>query len=176
MNKRILFVVPYVPNLIRVRPYNLVRSLAELGHEVTVLTLWSDELERASLAQLQPYTRRVIATHLPRWRSLWNCLTAVPTNKPLQSVFCWEPGMARQIQSLAGLNGNQQFDVVHVEHLRGAAYGLHFKALQANQRKRIPVVWDSVDSISMLFRQAVTGSQSPVSRSITRFELGRTAR
>jgi glycosyltransferase involved in cell wall biosynthesis len=42
--------------------------------------------------------------------------------------------------------------------------------------RSIPVVWDSVDSISLLFRQAMVGSQSPLSRGMTRFELGRTER
>jgi hypothetical protein len=36
---RILFVVPYTPNPIRTRPYNLIRHLAMRGHDVTVLTI-----------------------------------------------------------------------------------------------------------------------------------------
>lgn len=36
---KIAYVVPYVPNLIRTRPYNLITQLAALGHEVEVFTL-----------------------------------------------------------------------------------------------------------------------------------------
>ena len=36
---KIAYVVPYVPNLIRTRPYNLITQLALLGHQVEVFTL-----------------------------------------------------------------------------------------------------------------------------------------
>jgi glycosyltransferase involved in cell wall biosynthesis len=67
-------------------------------------------------------------------------------------------------------DGKAVFDVMHVEHLRGARYGLYMKSL----RSTFPVVWDSVDCISLLFRRAAMHSKSRVSRMITRFELKRT--
>ena len=42
----ILFIVPYVPDMVRVRPYNLIRNLTALGHQVSVATLWSNNAER----------------------------------------------------------------------------------------------------------------------------------
>ena len=178
MAKRILFVVPYVPNLIRVRPYNLIRHLAELGHEITLLTLWSDDQEKASLEFIQPYVRRVVAVRLRLWRSLWNCLVALPSRKPLQSVYCWEPALAEELDRVIGSqNGKTPFDVVHVEHLRGAPYGLYIRdALAQRAGSATPVVWDSVDSISLLFRKAAGKSKSLFGRSVTRLELGRTER
>jgi sugar transferase (PEP-CTERM/EpsH1 system associated) len=178
MAKRILFIVPYVPNLIRVRPYNLIRHLAELGHEITLLTLWSDDREKASLEFIQPYVRRVVTVRLRTWRSLWNCLLALPSRKPLQSVYCWEPALAKELdQIISNRDGRNSFDVVHVEHLRGAPYGLYIKdALARSAGPAPPVVWDSVDSISLLFRKAASKSKSLFGRSITRLELGRTER
>jgi glycosyltransferase involved in cell wall biosynthesis len=178
MAKRILFVVPYVPNLIRVRPYNLIRHLAELGHEITLLTLWSDDEEKASLEFIQPYVRQVVAVRLRLWRSLWNCLMALPSRKPLQSVYCWEPALADELARVIGdQDGKKPYDVVHVEHLRGAPYGLYLKNLFAmNGGSTPPVVWDSVDSISLLFRKAAGKSKSLFGRSVTRLELGRTER
>lgn len=177
MPKKILFIVPYVPNLIRVRPYNLIRHLSEQGHQITLLTLWTDEQERESIEQVRPYCERLLAFHLPRWRSLINCLGALPSKKPLQTVYCWEPALVRQMHELLNpLNGRLPFDVMHVEHLRGAGYGLYLKALLLNRYPTIPVVWDSVDSISLLFRQAMVRSKSILSRGLTRFELSRTER
>jgi len=168
---KILFIVPYVPNLIRVRPFNLIRCLSEHGHCVTVLTLWSDEQEREDMKQLGQYCHDVQAAHLPKWRSLLNCLTALPTPKPLQAVYCWDQSLARQITSIVhSNNGYELFDVIHVEHLRGAHYGLHCKAFLP----QIPVVWDSVDCISLLFLQATMRSKKRFSRLITSFELNRT--
>lgn len=171
----ILFIVPYVPNLIRVRPYNLIRSLSARGHKLTVMTLWSNDEERESLQPLSENCEQLHAVHIQTWRSLWNCLRALPAGEPLQSVYSWEPALAGRIQRLAlDSMGKTSYDVVHVEHLRGARYGLAVKSFLAGRGSRIPIVWDSVDSISLLFRQAMVRSQSSLSRGITRLELGRT--
>ncbi len=174
---RVLFVVPYPPSRIRVRSYNLVRQLTALGHEVTVLTLWSDAAERADAAALARQVHHVVALRLPRWRSLWNCLQALPTRKPLQAVYCWQPALARQAADLAiSADGQPAFDVVHVEHLRGAEYGLYLQARLAAGQRPLPVVWDSVDCISYLFRQAATSSHSRFGAWAARLDLARTER
>jgi polysaccharide biosynthesis protein PslH len=177
----ILFVVPYIPNLIRVRPYNLIKYLAKEGHRITLVALWSDEKEREGLKELKQYTHKIYSSLLPKTRSYYNAISALPTNKPLQSVYCWNPETARQIASLISQSGeSQHFDIAHVEHLRGAHYGLLINSLGENLRKaglsRLPVVWDSVDSISLLFRQAAALSKSMFGRWLTRFELKRTER
>ncbi len=91
---RVLFIVPYVPNLIRVRPYNLIRHLAARGHEVTVLTLWSSEEERADGEALKQHCHSVVALPLPRWRSLWNCRPALRTHVGLRAIYCHAPELA----------------------------------------------------------------------------------
>jgi len=170
---RILFIVPYVPNLIRVRPYNLIRHLTKLGHEVTVVTLQSGPAEAADVIQLEKECYQVLAFDLPRWRSFWNCLLALPSSRPLQSVYCWQPEMAKVLGGLAqGENGRAPFDVIHVEHLRGVKYGLALRGLNP----AVPVVWDSVDCISFLFEQAVAQSKSGFGRFVTRLDLNRTRR
>lgn len=157
---RILFIVPYTPNLIRVRSYNLIRYLSDRGHNVTVLTLSANSAERRDAEALTAFCDEVIALPLPRWRPLWNCLTALPSSAPLQSVFSWQPLLANRIEMLlAAQNGRPAFDVVHVEHLRGVRYGLHLKGLQASGMALPPVVWDSVDCISALFQQAADRSK-----------------
>ena len=50
---RIAYIVPYVPNLIRTRPYNLINQLASLGHEVTVFTLGSGQQDLIDAQALQ---------------------------------------------------------------------------------------------------------------------------
>jgi hypothetical protein len=166
----ILYVVPYVPNLIRVRPYNLIRSLTKCGHRVTVVTLWVDDREQADIERLREHCFEVFALSMARWRSIWNCLLALPTSVPLQAVYSWHPGLANQIVNKIMGNGRRGFDVIHIEHLRGSRYGLYIKS----QFPAIPVVWDSVDCISYLFAQAGGRSRSLFGKLITQFELGRT--
>ncbi len=170
----ILYLVPYVPNLIRVRPYNLISSLAAHGHKVTVLTLWNDESDQKDLEHLRSVASRVESAHLPRIRSMMNSLSALPTRAPLQSAYCWQPELARLLRSLTlEQNGQTSFDLIHVEHLRGARYGLFLKSAMRGLA-RLPIVWDSVDCITMLFRQAANQSRSLLGRWLARLELGRT--
>jgi len=173
---KILFVVPYVPSLIRVRPFNLIRALTARGHRLTVLTLFSSEAELGAVEELRKCAHQVIALPMPAWRSLYNCLLTLPTSDPLQAAFSWQPELAREIDRMLG-NGGGEFDVVHIEHLRGVRYGLHARAANGSNNgsgRRPPVVWDSVDSITHLFRQAAGSSRKRLSRWLTRFELGRT--
>lgn len=177
MPLKILFVVPYVPDPIRVRPYNLIRHLADRGHDLTVMTLWTNVAERDSLPDLKHYCRDLHAFHLQRWRSFYNSLAAIPTYAPLQSVFCWHPGLAKQIESTAyPCNGGPAFDVIHIEHIRGARYGIRLKTHRSGSKSQIPLVWDSVDSIGHLFRQASVQSKKSFGRWMARFELKRTER
>jgi glycosyltransferase involved in cell wall biosynthesis len=166
----ILFVVPYMPNLIRARSYNLTRFLARMGHQVKIATLWTDEHEMADKRSLESYSLTVDALGQPKWRSALNCLIAVPSRTPLQAVYSWNPGLARRLSELAQCNGGDCFDVIHVEHLRGARYGEYIKSRFPD----IPVVWDSVDCISYLFEQASGKSRSIFSRLLVQFELKRT--
>lgn len=169
----ILFVVPYTPNLIRTRPYNLIRALSQRGHAITLFTLYTNEQEKADLAQLGQELKHVVALPLSRWRSLWNSLGQLPGAEPLQSAYCWQPALAQQLTDLVAYaqNGRFSFDIIHVEHLRGVRYGL---ALRQALGTAVPLVWDSVDCISHLFRQASQQSSSLFGRVVTRLELPRT--
>jgi polysaccharide biosynthesis protein PslH len=163
----VLYIVPYVPNLISVRPYNLIRSLTALGHQVTVYTLWTTPEEKADLDKLRSQCHEVRAYQMPRLRSLTNMLRALPGRQPLQSVYSWRPDL------LSELNGttHEQFDVIHVEHLRGVQYGLHLK-----NKIKLPIIWDSVDCITHLFRQTAVDSKHWLGRVRSNLDLARTSR
>ncbi len=167
----ILFVVPYVPNLIRVRPYNLIRILGARGHRVTVFTIWDTPQEQTEIKKLQQECYAVHASPMPRWQSLVNCLAALPSRTPLQAVYSWQPRLAKQMT--ASLL-EENYDVIHIEHLRGSRYGLHLLKEIKKTGRRIPIIWDSVDCISLLFLLASKRSQNILRRLITRLEVKRT--
>ncbi len=171
----ILFVVPYVPDRIRTRPYNLIRFLRSRGHGVTVVTLWTSPWEQDSLTALREEGVEVHAVRLSPGRSMWNTLKALPSRTPLQAVYCWDPEVPKILAGLLrGKDGRPPFDVIHVEHLRGVGYGLWLKRWMAGEGRRLPVVWDSVDCISLLFRLAARDSRSAFGRWVGRIEVGRT--
>ncbi len=170
---KLLFIVPYVPSLIRTRSYNLLRQLVRHGHQVTLATGWSDTREREQLALFESEGLHILATPLTRARSAWNCLKSVPRPIPLQAVYAWQPELLNLLQA-AIRDPHSHFDLIHVEHLRGARYGTHLQSGFHSPAARIPVVWDSVDCISYLFEQAARSNASPFGRWVARFELPRT--
>ena len=97
---KILYIVPYVPDLVRVRPYQLISRLSALGHRVSVATLWSNETEHQTLEQLKPLCHAVYAMKLSRWQSILNCGLTLPTRTPLQAAFCWQPRFASGLVQL----------------------------------------------------------------------------
>ena len=162
---RVLFIAPYLPSLIRVRPYNLIKHLAEHGHQITLLALMPPGEDAGGLADLRQWCHAVETAPLPRWRTLWNGLTAIPSQTPFQAAYSRSPEMAALIRQTVS---NTQFDVVHLEHLRGAELS---RALNGT-----PVVFDSVDSISLLFEQVQQAGPTLKSRLLARLDLARTRR
>ena len=164
---KIAYVVPYVPNLIRTRPYNIITQLSSLGHEVEVFTLGSNRQDVIDVQTLKDKCSDVHYHVQPVWRSLLNSVVAVPSRQPLQTVYSWHGEMARD---LAQRVSRKEFDIVHVEHLRGSRYGVFIKS----RFSTVPVIWDSVDCISYLFQQAAGHSSSFFGKVVTRFDLPRT--
>ncbi len=172
---RVLYLVPYTPTLIRTRPYNLLRHLAQRGHRITLATLWSDAAERQALDQLVGEGIEILAAPFSKAGALANCISAIPGDIPFQSVYSWNSGLAQEVlEKLTG--AGEPFDAIHVEHLRGARYGLWLKQQLAGAHRAIPIVWDSVDCISHLFKQAAHHSASAFGRIASRIELRRTER
>jgi sugar transferase (PEP-CTERM/EpsH1 system associated) len=149
MAMRILFVSPYVPSPIRVRPYQWIRSLSRLGHRVRLVMLQPPEDEWVKDFEIRDYCESVEVFPLARTRTLFNALSAVPQRVPLQAAYSHHPAAERRIAALAA-----ECDVVHVEHLRGS--------LLATRVRGVPRVLDAVDSIAALFEQ--TRSQGPTWR------------
>jgi sugar transferase (PEP-CTERM/EpsH1 system associated) len=163
---RILYITPYVPSLIRVRPYNLIRSLAQRGQHITLLSVSSSAQEEKGANRLTEWCQRVETVPVSHTRSLWSCVKALPQpGLPLQAVYSFSPRMQKRIQTLLK---EEQFDLVHVEHLRGG----HFGTVVAG----VPKVYDAVDCISLLFEKALHSAPSLASRLIAWLDLGRTRR
>jgi polysaccharide biosynthesis protein PslH len=133
--------------------------------------LLSTKEEEASITQLKELGIRVEALPLGKLRAYGNCLAAVPTPTPLQAVYCWHPGLASRAAQLCA---QDRYNAVHVEHLRGVQYARQLSRVSAGPAP--PVLWDSVDSISHLFRQAVANEPSALKRALRSVELRRTER
>lgn len=158
---RILFVLPYVPSLIRVRPYNFIRQLAQ-RHEVTVLATDSSRC-LADAEQLRSYCRDVQVVPLRLPEALRSCVVGALRGDPLQAAFCRSPQLEH---TLVELLSAERFDLVHVEHLRAAHLGALLPAA-------LPKVYDAVDCISLLLERTLASSHSWRQRLLAAVELQR---
>ena len=163
---RVLFIAPYVPSQIRVRPFHLLRGLAQRGHAVTLLCP-AGPRDADGLAALRPFCERIVTAPLSRAESLASCVRALPHALPLQAAFCRTPTLLELVRHTVAA-GN--YDLLHVEHLRGAELGL---AAGANAP---PIVFDAVDCISLLFERALRRSPSLKARALALLDLRRTRR
>ena len=162
---RILFISPYIPSLIRVRPYNFIQHLARRGNRITLLALIPPGEDTGSLDTLREWCREVKTVPLPRWQTLKNGLQAIPDRTPLQAAYSRSNAMATLIRQT---QVESTFDVVHIEHLRGAELSPAVNGL--------PIVFDSVDSITLLFDWVGRSGPTWRSRLLARLDIARTRR
>jgi sugar transferase (PEP-CTERM/EpsH1 system associated) len=162
---RILFVTPYIPSHIRVRPYHFLQTLSGRGHEITLVVLQPPGEPDESLAELRQWCRAVHVIPLGRSQILRNGLRGVFSRLPLQAAYSRSPEFVR---FMADPLARESFDVAHVEHLRGAVL--------ADSLGHLPVVFDSVDSIALLFEKVLKSAPTPKSRLMALLDLERTRR
>ena len=111
---RILFVTPYVPSRIRVRPFNLIKLLSKT-HEIALVSLSVDDYERALVRDIEQYCVSIDLVELPKWQAYARCLMALPTAMPLRVAYYRSPAFARRIKEVIS---RQKIDVVHGELIK----------------------------------------------------------
>ncbi|MBZ0294740.1 MAG: glycosyltransferase [Anaerolineae bacterium] len=160
---RILFVTPYVPSLVRVRPYNLVHALVKAGHTVTLMCLQPPGDGAETLDRLREWCDGVYVIPHSRARTLMNGMEALPSRYPVQAAYSRSPYFLNAAREVLA---KKSYDVVHIEHLRGAVLAEAFQSL--------PIVFDTVDSITLLFEKVLHDAPSLKSQMMARLDLERT--
>src|ERR1700738_2459790 len=152
---RILFVTPYVPSRIRVRPFNLIKLLSKT-HEISLVSLVVDDYERALVGDIEKYCVSVDLVALPKWQAYVRCLLALPTAMPLRVAYYRSPAFAWCIKEVIS---RQKIDAVHGELIKVVP------ALKsALEDENIPVLYDSVDCISWYLPQEFETIRNPLKK------------
>jgi polysaccharide biosynthesis protein PslH len=160
---RILYLTPYVPSPVRVRPYQLIRHLAQLGHQVTLICLAGKDEEPAALAELRSCCRAVLTVPTSGRQAALQALRVLPTAMPLQAAYGASAALVAEARRQA-----DHHDIVHIEHLRGSTYGPPLSDY--------PLLLDAVDCISLLFERAFRQGMSLGHRARALLDLARTRR
>jgi len=149
----ILFLAPYVPSRIRVRPYQLIKELAR-NHSITVVALGeAGSTPAAGAEELSRLVDAMMVVPHSGWRGMLNSLMALPSREPMCAAYCRSGKMRAAVRDAIHRGG---FDLVHVEHLR-ACHAAPFEA-------GLPMVFDSVDCLTGLFSQMARAKRNPISR------------
>lgn len=158
----ILFIAPYVPSRIRVRPFQFIKELAK-RHRIYVVALADGGAKQTEGAEeLAELVADFSVVPHSKFRGYLQSLLAVPTVVPMCAAFCWSRAMCAEIAKACS---ELKFDVVHLEHLRAA----HFARCCSD----IPVVFDSVDCLTDLFSQMVEMKKNPIAKLIMLEEAGK---
>jgi sugar transferase (PEP-CTERM/EpsH1 system associated) len=159
---RILFVTPYVPSRIRVRPFNLIKSLSTM-HEISLVSLICDEYERELAQDVASYCSSLELVPLTRLQAYQNCFQALLTTTPLRVAYYKSAAFAQRIQHVIH---EQSIEVVHGELIKV------IPALQmVAKRSNIPLLFDSVDCISSYLYQQWSSASNPLQKMFVYTEL-----
>ena len=158
---KILFIAPYPPSKIRIRSYGFVQHLKQ-EHDLTLLLLCSNKREMLDARSLEDKGYSVIAVQDRRFWKIVRALRALLSGLPLQVAF---DSSARFAATIRRQLATERFDLVHVEFIR--ALGALPEVLP------IPVVWDAVDCISLLYERGGQSGATPLLRWLGVFEARR---
>ncbi len=111
---RILFVTPYVPSRIRIRPFHLIQALAT-SHEISLVSLLCDKHEEEWVHEVSEYCTSVDLVPLPRWQAYANCLRALSSLLPLRVAYYQSLAFVQRIQEVIQ---KQKIEVVHGELIK----------------------------------------------------------
>ncbi len=155
----VLFIAPYVPSRIRVRPFHIIKELARNNRVYAIVLGEADGSEYDGVDEIRSIVEDLKIIPHSKLRGYAQSLLAVPTPQPMCVAFCRSRAMKNAIKdALMGV----EFDLIHVEHLRAAQF--------APLKNGLPIVFDSVDCLSGLFRQMSISAKNPLSKLVMKEE------
>jgi polysaccharide biosynthesis protein PslH len=140
--------------------YNITKSLAELGHRVTLVTypLDTQEATEEAVHDISRFaTVRLVSRPLPvRWKVLMR--TVFRGAYPIERRM-----MPEMFALLTVVVQNEKFDIVHVDHAHMGPYGLWLK-----QEFGLPIVLREHNFESLIYERFSKTEKNPVKRWIAR--------
>lgn len=133
----------------KLKIFNLASILSQ-QHELHLLTFLQDKNDLQYLPKLEKVFTKIHLVPLPKSASVFQALKALFSAKPLQVGFFKSNKMEEKINQLLA---KEQYDAVHVQHLRLAQYWY--------SRKTIPRILDLPDAYSLYWKRRVKSSSGP---------------
>ncbi len=164
---RILYLTPYVPSRIRVRPFNLIKCLSAF-HEISLVSLVCDEYERKLVHEVAEYCVSVDLVPLPKSRSYMNCLLSLPSSLPLRVAYYKSPELEQCVRRVIR---ERSIEVVHGELIKIAPL-----LQKVAKEEHVATLFDSVDCISWYLQQQRNTVRDPLRKAFVFSEMKRMRR
>jgi glycosyltransferase involved in cell wall biosynthesis len=144
---RILYVLPFVPTITRVRCLNLIPRLAR-NHTIDLVCLASAKDDFSKVEEISSYCNSVRYIFHSRVKGVFQAAKALPTSLPLRIAYTSSAGMEALVRSTSQAN---RPDLIYVERWRALQY--------VPQDCGVPVLCDPTDSMILYNRRlSSTGS------------------
>lgn len=148
--QHILFVTPYVPSPVRIRPFGFIRELARQGHRVTLVCLVQPAWEECYLTEVAPFCERIYPIYLHGLDPYISTLKSLPTKIPLSVAYCQSNQFTQFVRDLVDKNS---FDLIHTEFVRATPATIDIGG--------IPKLYDAVDSLTLAYRRSILAAHVP---------------
>lgn len=165
---KILFLanrVPYPPYRgDKLKIFNLARRLSK-DHELHLFTFAQTQEDLGYKQELEKIFAQVHFVYLPKWQSALKCLSGLWDGKPLQVLYFQSGAMQRQLDRLIA---QEDYDAIHVQHLRMSPY--------LKDRKDLARILDLPDAFSLYWERRSTVKRGLLTTLFEHFEQIRVLR
>ena len=148
MSKKILYLTTRLPYPTiggdRLRMYNLLKQLKQLGHDITVVSLITDDENLEDVKKHDEFFTNLVTVRFDKKLAYLNAVKAVFNDKPFIVQYFYSNAMQREVDRLIKEN---DFDVITGYMIRIAPY------LEKHRSKNIII--DFVDAVSMMYERRI---------------------
>ena len=119
---KILYITPSLPNdFSRIRTKNILKSLKNSGHEITLISLYSSQKDLIYLDETNEIVNETILVKQNKLTSMIKCLFGLFLPKPLRVSYVNSNQLHKKLKGMSN-----DFDFVYIKRLRMSQYAKHF--------------------------------------------------
>lgn len=133
----------------KLKIYNLAKQLSK-HHELHLLTFLEDENDVKYLDDLKGIFTAIYLVPLSKTKVYTNSIKTLFSSTPIQVGYFESDAMDKKISELLSV---QQYDAVHIQHIRLAQYWEHIS--------HIPRILDLPDAFSLYWKRRINNSTGP---------------
>lgn len=110
----------------KIRPFNMIRHLTDIGHKVTVCSLARSEQEAQEAQGIAPHCSGFEIGLVKEWAQMARMVVRLPVPTPSSMGYFYSPALARRIDDLLK---SKKWDLIFVHCSSVAQYVAHVRGI-----------------------------------------------